>query len=42
MTATNTPGASRMTDRSLPLIINAIESNPPRPGADVDVTLHLP
>nr|WP_156770714.1 hypothetical protein [Mycobacterium gordonae] len=30
------------TDRSLLLIINAIESNPHRPGADVDVTLHLP
>lgn len=42
MTATNAPGASQTTDRSLHLIINAIESNPPRPGADVDVTLHLP
>ncbi|WP_136625712.1 hypothetical protein [Mycobacterium innocens] len=42
MTATDAPCASGMTDRSLHLIINAIESNPHSPGADVDVTLHLP
>jgi hypothetical protein len=42
VTATETIGASETTDRSLHLIINAIESNPPRPGADVDVTLYLP
>jgi hypothetical protein len=31
-----------VTDPALQLIVDAIESNPQRPGADVDVTLHLP
>ncbi|ETW26766.1 hypothetical protein [Mycobacterium gastri] len=42
MAATQELGASETTDRSLHLIINAIESNSPRRGADVDVTLYLP
>ncbi|RFZ07650.1 hypothetical protein VIMS_04277 [Mycobacterium marinum] len=42
MTATQTLGASETADPSLHLIINAIETNPHRPGADVDVTLYLP
>ncbi|RFZ08682.1 hypothetical protein VIMS_04113 [Mycobacterium marinum] len=42
MTATETLGASETTDRSLHLIINAIETNPQGPGVDVDVTLYLP
>ncbi|ACC39917.1 hypothetical protein DSM43518_04188 [Mycobacterium marinum] len=42
MTATQTLGASETTDPSLHLIINAIETNPKRPGAEVDVTLYLP
>lgn len=42
MTTTETVGASDTTDRSLHLIINAIEENTPRPGAQVEVTLYLP
>lgn len=42
VTATETPCASETTDGSLHLIINAIEANPPRPGADVEVTLYMP
>lgn len=42
MAATETLGGSEMTDSSLHLIINAIETNPRRAGADVDVTLYLP
>lgn len=42
VTAPATPFTTGTIDRSLHLIINAIESNPHTPGADVDVTLHLP
>ncbi|KAA1246589.1 hypothetical protein F0Q45_23185 [Mycobacterium simiae] len=42
MTAPETLGPSETADRSLHLIIDAIETNPHRPGADVDVTLYLP
>ena len=42
MTATERLGASETTDHSLHLIINAIDTNPLRPGVDVDVTLYLP
>lgn len=42
MTAAKALGASETTDRALHLIINAVETNPSRPGVDVDVTLYLP
>lgn len=41
MTAIETPGASQTIDNSLHLIIEAIEANPPGPGAGVEVTLYL-
>lgn len=34
--------SAETTDRSLHLIIEAIEANPPRPGAVVEVTFYLP
>jgi hypothetical protein len=42
VTSTETTSASETTDNSLHLIIDAVESNPPRPGEGVDVTLYLP
>jgi len=42
VTTTETLDAPATTDRSLHLVIEAIEANPPRPGAEVAVTLYLP
>ncbi len=42
MTATESVILSEHTDRSLCLIIDAVESTPPRPGGGVEVTLYLP
>jgi hypothetical protein len=37
-----TLGVSETTDRSLHLIIEAVEASPPRPGDEVTVTFYLP
>ena len=42
MTTTQPVVVSEQTDRSLCLIIDAVEANPPRPGGGVEVTLYLP
>ena len=42
MTTIETPDASQTIDSALHLIIEAIESNPPAPGAGVEVTFYLP
>lgn len=42
MTTTEMLGTSAATDGSFHLVIEAIEANPPHPGAEVEVTLYLP
>ncbi len=42
MTAAKPVIASEPVDRSLCLIIDAVEASPPRPGGGVEVTLYLP
>jgi hypothetical protein len=42
VTATESVIVSEHTDRSLCLVIDAVEAHPPRPGGGVEVTLYLP
>lgn len=42
MTVTEPVIKSEHTDRSLCLIIDAVEANPPKPGGGVEVTLYMP
>jgi hypothetical protein len=42
VTATESVIVSEHIDRSLCLVIDAVEANPPRPGGGVEVTLYLP
>jgi hypothetical protein len=42
VTATESVIVSEHTDRSLCLVIDAVEEHPPRPGGGVEVTLYLP
>lgn len=42
MTSTESVVVSEHADRSLCLVIDAVESSPPRPGGGVEVTLYMP